>query len=249
MRTRNPILSPISYCEPQWLAQQLRSDSRVTHFRIMPHEADTDSTKAHLHVTIWCDGIVDLASLEASLTQYVPGNKPLTTRLINPRDNKPCLCNSVDDNTLYDEHNSAYLEAKGLTRNICDIPRSSWITDDDSEFHELLFQSADDALASMCVGGCVKGQHIIQLIEQGVLASDIMKQGYNPSMVNAAFSALRQGGNLVRLQHANERLSLDLKESTVAYDKLSTAVKLAGYDIEIDDLGDYHLVALDNPFS
>lgn len=210
----------------------------------MPHDADTDTTKTHVHCTIWCEGEVDLTSLEASLTQLKQGQRPLSTRLINPRDNKPCLCNSIDDNTLYDEHNSAYLSAKGLSRNICDIPRSNWVTDDDSEFHDLLFASADEFLASFCVGGSTKAQAIGRAIKAGVSPFDLILQGYNPSSVNAT-ARVYEHADYVKYEPLYERAIDDIHALRHLLDLVTDYCHKVGYDVFIhEDLSDVDFIDL-----
>lgn len=114
MRTSKPI-STISYNTDAYLRgliEYWKSSGLVEYAMWIRHQPDEDNKKSHCHVYIKPAQLIQTTAFEENSCEIDPQNPDKPLKMISFRISKE------DDWLLYAIHDKAYLQEKGLTRNI-----------------------------------------------------------------------------------------------------------------------------------
>lgn len=114
MSTSKPI-STISYNSEAFLRATLENlikGHTISDYYFIPHQADTDDLKDHIHVWVQPNRSLDPMTLQEAFKEIDPNDLEHPLGCISFRPSK------LDDWMLYGLHLQPYLEAKGLSRNI-----------------------------------------------------------------------------------------------------------------------------------
>lgn len=225
MSTSKPI-STISYNTESFLKEKLDTwlNSHIIQaYQYICHKGE-DGDKDHIHLRIEPNKKLDPMDLNEELREFQKGNdKPLCCRPFRP--------SKEEDWILYAIHDMQYLKIKyGGAEKGEKIPYK-WEDIKVPEYYdmEVAYIRAKAHLEHTTVNMAIK-------LQQGENPLNLVLQGENVHIVNA----------LVKTLYTNDytRINNEYKELNEKYICLSSAVKNAGFDISIDDMGIWHLIKL-----
>ena len=133
MRVTRPV-SSISYNTEQFLIKKLNHLLKLcylSYWEFIPHKADVDTKKPHIHLYCVPSKTLDLKTFQDEFNEFDP---------LNPEHDLKCMpfrvSNSYGDWYWYGLHDKDYLKAKMMSRN-CYYSDSD-IRSSDIDFHEVL---------------------------------------------------------------------------------------------------------------
>lgn len=174
MRTKKPI-STISYCSEAFLIyklESLRKTHDISFWAFIHHEAEDDEKKAHKHLLIFPNKLIDTMVLQEYLTEidYNFPDKPfkcIDFKSSKAKDGYP------DDWILYSMHHDGYLASKNESREYAYID-SDFVVSDIDTFEDMLHHALKGSEWAH------KNQLLMQLKDRTVNPSDLIENGSLP---------------------------------------------------------------------
>ena len=167
MRTSKPF-STISYNSQEFLQQTLLDlvkRRKIAFFAFVEHLPEDDEKKAHKHVFIVPNGLVDTDQVLDTLSEIDLANPLKPLGCIPPNSSK------FDDWYLYSLHDAPYLASKGQSRKYHYALQDFRVSDEDYMAHQI---------HSIDYSRYQRFQRLVEAVDDGETFPDLVRKGLIP---------------------------------------------------------------------